>query len=157
MSSDEARSPAAERLGSHLRRLRRQKGLSLLDVQALSEGTFKASVLGAYERGERAISAIRLSALASLYRLPLQAMLPSEGASSAEGSFAVDLAQLERADTPEAKIIARFIKRLQAQRRDWTGTVFRMRTSDGVALAAALDRTPADVAKLLDELGIRAH
>ena len=48
-------------LGEHLRRLRKQKGLSLLDVQSMSEGEFKASVMGAYERGERAISAVRLA------------------------------------------------------------------------------------------------
>ena len=152
---DDERSPEAERLGSHLRRLRRQKGLSLLDVQALSEGAFKASVLGAYERGERAISAIRLAGLASLYRLPLQAMLPSDGVASVDGGLAIDLQQLERAQTPEAKAIARFVKRLQAQRRDWTGTVFRMRVSDVSVLAAALDRSPADLAKLVDELGIK--
>ncbi len=153
--SDDARSPEAERLGSHLRRLRRQKGLSLLDVQALSEGTFKASVLGAYERGERAISAIRLAGLAALYRLPLQAMLPSDGVPSADGGLAVDLLQLDRAETLEAKTIGRFVKRLQAQRRDWTGSVFRMRVSDVSVLAAALDRSPADLAKLVDELGIK--
>jgi len=146
----------AERLGSHLRRLRRQKGLSLLDVQALSEGGFKASVLGAYERGERAISAIRLSDLANLYRLPLQAMLPTDGAARVEGAApAIDLERLDRSDKPEAKAIGRFVKRLQAQRQDWTGTVFRMRASDVVALGAALDRSPADVAKLIDELGIK--
>lgn len=153
--SDDARSPEAERLGSHLRRLRRQKGLSLLDVQALSEGTFKASVLGAYERGERAISAIRLAGLAALYRLPLQAMLPSEGGASVDGGLAIDLLQLDGAETAEARAIARFVKRLQAQRRDWIGTVFRMRASDVSALSALLDRSPADLAKLIDELGIK--
>ncbi|MEX2394756.1 MAG: helix-turn-helix transcriptional regulator, partial [Actinomycetota bacterium] len=68
---NEPNDPMNERLGEHLRRLRKQKGLSLLDVQALSEGEFKASVVGAYERGERAISAVRLASLAALYRLPL--------------------------------------------------------------------------------------
>jgi len=153
--SDDARSPTAERLGSHLRRLRRQKGLSLLDVQALSEGAFKASVLGAYERGERAISAIRLSALAALYRLPLQTMLPTDASPSVEGVLAVDLERLERSDAAEAKTIARFVKRLQSERQEWTGTSFRMRANDAVALGAALDRAPSDVAKLIDELGIR--
>jgi transcriptional regulator with XRE-family HTH domain len=150
--SDEAMN---ERLGAHLRGLRRQKGLSLLDVQALSEGAFKASVLGAYERGERAISALRLSALASLYRLPLQAMLPSVGPAMSDGALAVDLARLEEAHGEDAQKIARFVKRLQALRHDWTGTVFRMRVGDVAALAAALDRSPADVVKLVDELGIK--
>jgi transcriptional regulator with XRE-family HTH domain len=148
----------AERLGSHLRRLRRQKGLSLLDVQALSEGAFKASVLGAYERGERAITALRLAALADLYRLPLQAMLPSDGAPPPDASgLAVDLVRLEQATGPEAKTIARFVKLLRAQRHDGAGSVFRMRSTDVMALASALDRAPQDVNKLIVELGIAAH
>ena len=43
------------RVGERLRAIRRQKGLSLHDVEARSTLEFKASVLGAYERGERAI------------------------------------------------------------------------------------------------------
>ena len=41
-------------VGERLRAIRRQKGLSLHDVEARSDQEFKASVLGAYERGERA-------------------------------------------------------------------------------------------------------
>src|SRR5688572_17908614 len=87
------------RLGSHLRKLRKQKGLSLLDVQALTQGEFKASVVGAYERGERAISAVRLARMADIYRLPLQAMLPrSDAAASADGTgIAIDVAKLDGA------------------------------------------------------------
>ena len=52
------------RVGERLRAIRRQKGLSLHDVEARSSLEFKASVLGAYERGERAISVPRLLRLA---------------------------------------------------------------------------------------------
>ena len=52
------------RVGERLRAIRRQKGLSLHDVEARSTLEFKASVLGAYERGERAISVPRLLRLA---------------------------------------------------------------------------------------------
>jgi transcriptional regulator with XRE-family HTH domain len=51
-------------VGERLRSIRRQKGLSLHDVEARSGHEFKASVLGAYERGERAISVPRLIRLA---------------------------------------------------------------------------------------------
>ena len=53
-------------VGERLRAIRRQKGLSLHDVEARSRTEFKASVLGAYERGERAISVPRLMRLADL-------------------------------------------------------------------------------------------
>src|SRR3954469_11335074 len=63
-------------VGDRLRAIRRQKGLSLHDVEARSDQEFKASVLGAYERGERAISVPRLLRLAELYRVPPDQLLP---------------------------------------------------------------------------------
>lgn len=63
-------------VGEHLRGLRREKGLSLQQVEALTEHRFKASVLGAYERGERALSVARLDALAKEYGLPMLRLLP---------------------------------------------------------------------------------
>jgi transcriptional regulator with XRE-family HTH domain len=158
--SPEAPAEINRRLGDHLRRLRKQKGLSLLEVESVSGAEFKASVLGAYERGERAISAARLARLAELYRLPLQAMLPPDGAgdeSPAAAGVAFDLARLEAATAPEAKTMARYVRLLQSQRQDWTGRVFRIRAEDVRALASALDRTPADLVRLLDELGVRAY
>ena len=64
-------------VGERLRAIRRQKGLSLHDVEARSDQEFKASVLGAYERGERAISVPRLLRLAELYRVPPDQLLPA--------------------------------------------------------------------------------
>jgi len=147
------------RLGEHLRRLRKQKGLSLLDVQALSDGEFKASVMGAYERGERAISAVRLAGLASLYRLPLQAMLPAgEGGEPANTQgLAIDATLLDGAKSPEAKALARFVRRMQAMRQDWTGGIVRIRAEDLVSLASAVDRSPAELVRIIEEEGLRAY
>ena len=64
-------------VGERLRSIRRQKRMSLLDVEAASGKEFKASVLGAYERGERAISVPRLQRLASLYAVPVAQLLPA--------------------------------------------------------------------------------
>ena len=63
-------------VGERLRSIRRQKRMSLLDVEAASGKEFKASVLGAYERGERAISVPRLQRLAGLYTVPVAQLLP---------------------------------------------------------------------------------
>ena len=65
-------------VGERLRSIRRQKGLSLHDVEARSRMEFKASVLGAYERGERAISVPRLMRLAEVYDVPPDTLLPRE-------------------------------------------------------------------------------
>src|SRR5947208_15079187 len=63
-------------VGERLRSIRRQKGLSLHDVEARSGMEFKASVLGAYERGERAISVPRLLRLAEVYQVACDQLLP---------------------------------------------------------------------------------
>jgi transcriptional regulator with XRE-family HTH domain len=63
-------------IGDRLRAIRRQQGLSLHDVEARSGQEFKASVLGAYERGERALSVTRLLRLAELYDVPPDQLLP---------------------------------------------------------------------------------
>jgi transcriptional regulator with XRE-family HTH domain len=76
-------------VGARIRSIRRQKHLSLQDVEAAaSDHQFKASVLGAYERGERAISVPRLQRLARFYRVPVDQMLPPDdelGLPSANG------------------------------------------------------------------------
>jgi transcriptional regulator with XRE-family HTH domain len=147
-----------QRVGEHLRRLRKQKGLSLLEVEVSSEKEFKASVLGAYERGERAISAGRLARLAELYRLPLQAMLPADQPVSADAAaVALDVTTLEASAAPEAKTVARYVRMLQAQRGEWTGRVMRIRGEDVRALAFAVEKTPLEFVRLLDELGVRAY
>ena len=60
-------SPFTRLVGERLRRIRQQKQWSLSEVEANSDSEFKASVLGAYERGERAISVPRLERLARFY------------------------------------------------------------------------------------------
>jgi len=68
----------AQRVGERLRSVRKQKRLSLQAVEASSRQEFKASVLGAYERGERAISVPRLQRLARFYAVPVDQLLPRE-------------------------------------------------------------------------------
>ena len=70
----------AQRVGERLRLIRRQKGQSLQEVEAASAQEFKASVLGAYERGERAISVPRLQRLARFYQVPVDQLLPRQPA-----------------------------------------------------------------------------
>jgi transcriptional regulator with XRE-family HTH domain len=152
-------------VGRRLRSIRRQKGLSLHDVQDRSEMEFKASVLGAYERGERAISVPRLLRLAQLYGVPADQLLPggmtagraarSERDSSADG-FTVDLERLARAEGGEAAVLRRFVERVQLQRQDFNGRVLTIRGDDMRLLATILGRSQAELEAHLDELGLRA-
>ena len=54
----------ARLVGERLRQIRQQKKLSLSEVESATNQEFKASVVGAYERGERMISVPRLERLA---------------------------------------------------------------------------------------------
>src|SRR5882757_7829505 len=84
--AEELDSAYGERVGQRLRAIRRQKRLSLQAVEAASNQEFKASVLGAYERGERAISVPRLQRLARFYNVPVDQLLPRDlGADPAWG------------------------------------------------------------------------
>ena len=62
-------------LGARLRQARRERKLTLADVESRSGREFKASVLGAYERGDREISVARLGRLTAIYDLTLRQFL----------------------------------------------------------------------------------
>lgn len=57
------------RLGRRLRKVRKMKGLSLTEVERISDGKWKSVVIGSYERGDRAITAVRLVELARFYKV----------------------------------------------------------------------------------------
>jgi transcriptional regulator with XRE-family HTH domain len=65
-------------VGYRLRAVRRSLGLSLADAARRSNGEFKPSVLGAYERGERALSVSRLLRIANAYEVPVEVLLMGE-------------------------------------------------------------------------------
>ena len=73
-------------VGDRIRTIRRQKRLSLQEVEARSEAEFKASVLGAYERGERSISVPRLHRLAMFYNVPVEQLLPLDSSPGPSGA-----------------------------------------------------------------------
>lgn len=152
-------------VGYRLRSIRRQKGLSLHDVEARSGMEFKASVLGAYERGERAISVPRLLRLAEIYQVPGDQMLPrdtevdgdlTQSDEAFDESFTIDLQRLRSLDDPEASVLSRYAATIQLQRQDFNGRLLTIRRDDLRVLAAVLGRRPEELGRRLDELGLRA-
>jgi transcriptional regulator with XRE-family HTH domain len=56
---------------NNLRKVRKSKGLTLHQVETMSNGKYKSVVVGSYERGSRSISVNRLIELAELYDVPI--------------------------------------------------------------------------------------
>ena len=152
-------------VGDRLRAIRRQKGLSLHDVEARSGQEFKASVLGAYERGERALSVSRLVRLAEIYDVPPDQLLPreseveidlTEGGRLDEG-FTIDLVRLQALREPDAEALSRYASQVQLQRQDFNGRFLTIRRDDLRVLAAVLGHSPDELGARLEELGLRAR
>jgi transcriptional regulator with XRE-family HTH domain len=161
---DAAERRYAETVGARLREVRRQKRLSLQAVEASSREEFKASVLGAYERGERAISVPRLRRLAAIYDVPLDQLLP-EGAEQHTSAAApgtsrvgygqkirIDLVQLKQHPGLESEALQRFLTKIQLERQDFNGRVLTIRAEDirviGATFGLSLDETIARLGEL---------
>jgi transcriptional regulator with XRE-family HTH domain len=176
---ESARIAYAQAVGARLRSMRKQMRLSLQAVEAMSEQEFKASVLGAYERGERAISVPRLQRLAKLYDVPVDQLLPPDDVAvtrwGAAGStedviplnakrarqtitgsdkVAIDLTKLHTVSGPERDLLRRFLSMIQVHRQDFNGRMITIRSEDVRAIACLFGVTPDSMGSRLDELGL---
>ena len=119
-------------------------------------------MLGAYERGERALSVSRLLRLADLYEVPSDQLLP-RGTDveidltqrGEDGSaLTIDLVRLNRLEEPDAEVVARYAATIQLQRQDFNGRMLTIRRDDVRVLAAVLGRSPDDLSNRLNQLGL---
>lgn len=170
----------ARKVGERLRSMRKQKGMSLQAVEGASGKEFKASVLGAYERGERSISVPRLQRLARIYNVPVDQLLPKDADDTtwtgmidltspeapAEqaapksrptedgGKVAIDLSRLEVIEGPERELLRRYLGSIQVQRQDFNGRVLTVRAEDIRAIARLFDLSAEAMRERLDDLGL---
>lgn len=148
----------AKALGTRLRAIRQQQGLSLQGVEEKSEGHWKAVVVGSYERGDRAVTVAKLSDLAAFYGVPLSELIPGAGQPGAvrepAPKLVVDIEQLHRLEFEEAAPLSRFIAAIQAQRGDYNGRVLSIRQDDVRALAVIYAEAPSQVVDRLAEWGV---
>jgi transcriptional regulator with XRE-family HTH domain len=165
----------ARRVGQRLRAIRRQKRLSLQEVEAASSQEFKASVLGAYERGERVISVPRLQRLADFYRVPFDQLLPRDGEVPTEAPPAgieptevrlappswpakvtFDLARFQAVDgDPELEMVYKYLSSIQVRRQDFNGRVLTIRADDIRAIAGLFGTDADALLRRLDDLQLR--
>ena len=179
MTEDMVASGYARRVGERLRFVRKQKRLSLQAVEASSNQEFKASVLGAYERGERSISVPRLQRLAEFYNVPVDQLLPRDvngalssmasattvngedrtddrGRDDSRGRVTIDLTRLESIAAPERDLLRRYLGMIQVQRQDFNGRVLTIRAEDVRAIGCLFDTTAEGMRHRLDALSLRA-
>ena len=155
-------SPYTRMVGERLRGIRRQKRMSLNEVEASSDNEFKASVLGAYERGERAISVPRLERLAKFYGVSIDQLLPrdplrveaNQPGASGPSKIRIDVAKLSTFPEAKFQMLERLLRMIQVQRQDFNGKVITVRAHDTRAIAVILDVSVEDVGTTLSELGL---
>ena len=169
----------ARRVGQRLRAIRRQKRLSLQEVEAASDQEFKASVLGAYERGERVISVPRLQRLADFYSVPVDQLLPREGEAPAAASandgggeaadggrsapstgsprkITFDLSRFEAIEADaEVEMVHKYLSSIQVLRQDFNGRVLTIRHDDIRAIAGLFGTDADALVRRLDDLQLR--
>lgn len=155
-------------IGERLRRIRQQQGLSLADVQERSGGRWKAVVIGAYERGDRAVGIARLAELARFYGVPLVDLLPANrvekqlaaeerelaARSGASRPVRLNLEPLRRPRTAEVAAVARFARRMQLRRGDHNGRVLTLRGGDLAAISLAVSASDRSLLKVLEREGV---
>ncbi|MEY3581614.1 MAG: hypothetical protein RLZ02_567 [Actinomycetota bacterium] len=152
----------ARLVGERLRQIRQQKKLSLSEVESATNQEFKASVMGAYERGERMISVPRLERLANFYGVTVDQLLPrdkqregdTQSQSAAPTKLRIDVAKLSLREGKEFKMLERLLRMIQVQRQDFNGKVITVRAHDTRAIAVILDVAVDDVGAKLAELDL---
>jgi transcriptional regulator with XRE-family HTH domain len=152
MSSDYAKA-----LGSRLRAIRTQQGLSLHGVEEKSQGRWKAVVVGSYERGDRAVTVQRLSELALFYGVPVNELLPEREAVIAVEQaprIVIDLERLASVPREQGAPLARYAATIQSQRGDYNGRVLSIRHEDLRSLAVIYDATPTSLTEQLITWGV---
>lgn len=121
-------------LGQRLRAARRHRGWSLGDVETHTDGEFKASVVGAYERGERAISVQRFARLSEIYGTDASDLMPAPS----DPELVIDLEALTGDD---GDLVDRYLAAIQMMRRQ--PGVDEVRDSDRAVISSLLQSVRA--------------
>jgi transcriptional regulator with XRE-family HTH domain len=146
----------AKALGARLREIRQQQGWTLHAIERQSGGTWKAVVIGSYERGDRAITAQRLVELADFYGIPVLECLPTDHRHHGIESgmkVVLNLTRLRELPAHQVGPLARYAATIQTQRdnhntdhnTDYDATTLSIRTEDLFSLAIIYEMNPAQL------------
>lgn len=146
----------ASALGTRLRAIRAQQGLSLHGVERKSKGEWKAVVVGSYERGDRAVTVAKLADLADFYGVPVSELIPDAkpNASFPSRHIVLDLSRLSDLPADEVGPLARYAATIQSQRGDYNGKVLSIRSDDLRALSVIYDADVDELTRRLSDWGV---
>jgi transcriptional regulator with XRE-family HTH domain len=133
-------------VGAVLREARQRRGLTLQDLNRVSNGEFKPSSVAGYERGERSISLARFTQLATTLGVPPDQILAEvmrRLAREPHAEIVIDLDRLPLIETEALDVIVDFLFSIKAQRQDFTSTRLSLRAGDLELLAYANDVDPS--------------
>lgn len=151
--------PSAKSIAERLRKLRRERGWSLADVEKISKGSLKAVVLGSYERCDRTLSLNRAIELANIFSIPLIHLLAEPERSApipTRATMMVDLRRIRTlAETSAGRedrildTLSVFLAWIATRRSDWNGEVMSLREGDIATLALMTLLNESDVLEWL--------
>jgi transcriptional regulator with XRE-family HTH domain len=136
--------PRIEDISARLRALRRERHLTLKDVERATSGAIGSVVLGTYERNSRTISMKKIIELATFYNVPLTELISgtkSATFSQEKRGATIDLRRtLLRAQScfdPNSPIVilGNYLRALAQLRGDWNGQIITIRNSDLVVIS----------------------
>lgn len=152
---DEAEVPNIEDLAASIRRIRKNRGWTLKEVEEKSNGKWKAVVIGSYERCDRALSLNKAISLAAFYKVPLEELLgitPPRQVVAERITF--DIRRVKDSQEESLKALQRFITTVCSARRDWNGELLSVRSSDTLALSAAIHMPASQLKDALHAYGL---
>lgn len=125
-------------IGGVLRDMRTKRGFTLREAASRSAGTFKPSVLAAYERGERRISLERFHTLAAVYGVSPQRLLAEVIRKLEERPpDVVRVGAVRELEGPAARTVNLFVERVMKLRGVRADTV-TLRSGDLQVLSVSL-------------------
>lgn len=150
-----ATQPTQESIALRIRKIRKERGWSLADVEKLSKGVIKAIVLGSYERGDRAMSVKRALELANFYKVPFH-YLVEEGQVpliARANALVLDLRRVrtDSGNDEKSRLLATFTAWISHRRSDWNGEVMSLREGDLSLLGLILFSNENEVTDWLKE------
>lgn len=146
-----------QEVGTRLRGIRNQLGMTLRDVEKKSGGRWKAVVVGSYERADRSVSLPKLRELAEFYDVDVAELLPGGMSKITEEPppLVVDLSGLRAASTErELWPLVRFVADVRSRRGDRAGDRVTLRSADARALAILLDVPTDSIEDVLRDKGL---